>query len=379
MATLPTGTISFLDLQNYYGGTNPISLSEYYGETYQIPSSGTISLNTFRGKPGYYGDRMLGFSGSFAGGGDFTLTISTTGSAASYSNGMSLSIQSEYQGMKGASNATIALFTDHYRTGSSTSGDTDDLDTGSDHIYWVSISNPGTSHGYGGGGPTGLGPVLGYGASNGVSALFGGGVFYVTGGYTYYTGYMHRCTISTTASATATGGVNDISGYGSAGGNCPEGVLSDGTRGVWVGGTVDQTSFTCKMTYQTITSNSNAVLFGILGTDYGYGNTNRRTDNACAEARERGLIAGGYTDNNRTNRIDYITIGTTSNSVNFGDLRYDNSSMGAGGNGNRCVFTGGTNVKTHCDYVNPFSTSNATNFGSLPYSSVNPGHACGNI
>ena len=53
-----TGSISMSDIQNEYGGSNPISLSEYYrGGTYVpvhdntlgIPSSGTISMDDFRG------------------------------------------------------------------------------------------------------------------------------------------------------------------------------------------------------------------------------------------------------------------------------------------------------------------------------------------
>lgn len=54
---LSTGTITMSDLQTEYGGSNPISLSEYYADgTYvpigadSIPSSSTISLNIFRGK-----------------------------------------------------------------------------------------------------------------------------------------------------------------------------------------------------------------------------------------------------------------------------------------------------------------------------------------
>ena len=47
---VPTGTASMLDIQNEFGGTAPISLSEYYGVAAGIPVSGTISINDFRGK-----------------------------------------------------------------------------------------------------------------------------------------------------------------------------------------------------------------------------------------------------------------------------------------------------------------------------------------
>ena len=58
---VPTGAASFLDIQTNFGGSTPISLSEYYaggGLTKSnvgvhapngIPSSGAISVNDFRG------------------------------------------------------------------------------------------------------------------------------------------------------------------------------------------------------------------------------------------------------------------------------------------------------------------------------------------
>lgn len=47
---VPTGTASLLDIQNEFGGSAPISLSEYYGAASGVPTSGTISINDFRGK-----------------------------------------------------------------------------------------------------------------------------------------------------------------------------------------------------------------------------------------------------------------------------------------------------------------------------------------
>lgn len=66
MALQTSGTISLLDLQNEYGGSNPIGMSEYYrGGSYVqsgfyvkgsfialnsgVPTSGTISLGDFYG------------------------------------------------------------------------------------------------------------------------------------------------------------------------------------------------------------------------------------------------------------------------------------------------------------------------------------------
>ena len=47
---VPTGTASLLDIQNEFGGSNPIGINEYYGAASGVPGSGTISINDFRGK-----------------------------------------------------------------------------------------------------------------------------------------------------------------------------------------------------------------------------------------------------------------------------------------------------------------------------------------
>jgi len=60
MALPSTGPLSLNDIQTEFGGTNPISLSEYYaggafvpagtsGTNGAVPSSGTISINNFYG------------------------------------------------------------------------------------------------------------------------------------------------------------------------------------------------------------------------------------------------------------------------------------------------------------------------------------------
>lgn len=89
--TLPTTNVSFSAIQTEFGGSNPISLSEYYrGGTYvktnttmpngTIASSGAISISTFRGAtqgviaPTYSLTRSVG---SVNEGGSFTISFST--------------------------------------------------------------------------------------------------------------------------------------------------------------------------------------------------------------------------------------------------------------------------------------------------------------
>lgn len=49
MALQTSGAISLNDIQAEFGGTNPASLSEYYGADTGIPTSGTISMGDFYG------------------------------------------------------------------------------------------------------------------------------------------------------------------------------------------------------------------------------------------------------------------------------------------------------------------------------------------
>jgi hypothetical protein len=95
-----------------------------------------------------------------------------------------------------------------------------------------------------------------------------------------------------------------------------------------------------------------------------------------------GLIAGGYTPSSgySSASIDKISIPTTSNSSNFGNLTYGRSHMGCGmSNGVRGVFQGGwmgynTANNGKMDYVTIATPGNATNFGTIGYE--NYGSSC---
>jgi hypothetical protein len=49
MALQTSGAISLANIQTEFGGSNPISLSEYYGAASGIPASGAISVSSFYG------------------------------------------------------------------------------------------------------------------------------------------------------------------------------------------------------------------------------------------------------------------------------------------------------------------------------------------
>lgn len=66
MTLQSSGAISLANVQTEFGGSNPISISEYYGAASGVPTSGQISLSDFYGKSASVG--LLGtFGGAISG------------------------------------------------------------------------------------------------------------------------------------------------------------------------------------------------------------------------------------------------------------------------------------------------------------------------
>ena len=78
----------------------------------------------------------------------------------------------------------------------------------------------------------------------------------------------------------------------------------------------------------------------------------------------RGLFAGGEVS---TNVIDYITIATTGNATDFGDLTVGRHNISAVSSGTRAVFMGGKegSILNVMDYVTVATLANAIDFGDL--------------
>ena len=143
-------------------------------------------------------------------------------------------------------------------------------------------------------------------------------------------------------------------------GQASQGGLSSNTRGVYSGFNVYPSSpdHSDVMEYITISTTGNATDFGNL-TDSRYG---------CGGAAStvRGAWMGGQDGTSNSNIIDYITIATTGNATNFGDLtvaRYycagvSNTIRGIGASGE-------TPYKNTMDYITIASTGNATDYGDL--------------
>ena len=86
------------------------------------------------------------------------------------------------------------------------------------------------------------------------------------------------------------------------------------------------------MDYITISSLGNALNFGDLGQD-------RRNCAACSSAL-RGLIAGGHQtpDNSAVNEIEYITLASEGGAIDFGTLTNTKSGFAAAASSTRGLF-----------------------------------------
>ena len=207
----------------------------------------------------------------------------------------------------------------------------------------------------------------------------------------------------------ATGGTASDFGDLTIGGRLGGG-LSNNTRGVMCGG--QRVNTINRIDYITIASAGNANDFGDCATRNDHGGHNsagststrgvytssggggsRRTDiefitigstgngsdfgdlsvarglSAAVFNTTRMVIGGGDTnDDDKTNVIDYITMGSTGNATDFGDLSVARMDLGSASNATRGLFAGGLiyfpNSNT-IDYITIGSTGNATDFGNL--------------
>ena len=218
-----------------------------------------------------------------------------------------------------------------------------------DIIDYVTIATTGNALDFG---DTTQDCVQSGGCSNQVRGLFGGG--YNTP--PTVTGLIQYVTIATKGDTISFGDLTqerfDVAGCASP------------TRGIFGGGKKSPTSENFDIIdYVTIMSTGNAVDFGNL-------TVGRRNPVSCSST-VRGLFAGGFATPLLKNEIDYITIASTGNAQDFGDLTVAKQEMNAGLSDNvRGVFGGGQVPSApirlnSIDYVTIASTGNAQDFGDL--------------
>ena len=138
----------------------------------------------------------------------------------------------------------------------------------------------------------------------------------------------------------------------------PDANASSLTRSVFVGGSSGNV-----MDYVTFTSSGNATDFGDLSTTtVGSSGTSNGT---------RGVIGGGNVSGTISNVMLYLTIATTGNTSDYGDLSVSRSNLAANVNSTtRGVYSGGQGqdgdpVYNNMDYITIASTGNASDFGDL--------------
>ena len=191
------------------------------------------------------------------------------------------------------------------------------------------------------------------GASNGIRGVFAGGY--------NDKDFMEYVTIATEGNAQDFGDLIqrrfDLAG------------LASPTRGIFAGGkftpspTINQMN---SIEYITIASTGNTQDFGDM--------TFASRGPVGTSSQIRGVIGGGFTtspSNASFNSIDFITISTTGNGFDFGDLTSARAEIfGSTSNSLRGVFMGGDNAPggsrvNTIDFVQIQTTGNAVDFGDL--------------
>ena len=140
------------------------------------------------------------------------------------------------------------------------------------------------------------------------------------------------------------------------------GSAASSTRSIFAGGNSPTATNHSTIDYVTIASTGNSEFFGFL--------SQARHGLAGLNSPTRGVFGGGASPG-VSSRIDYVTIATTGNASTFGDLTEGRRYLAACSNGTRGVFGGGhtpspsSQVKNTIDYITIATTGNATDFGDL--------------
>ena len=143
------------------------------------------------------------------------------------------------------------------------------------------------------------------------------------------------------------------------------GAVASSTRGVYtIGG---HPAYTNTIEFITIATTGNGQDFGDLTVDANRGYQDRGS--ICDTTR--GIFSGGFTGSNvLSNTIEFITMATTGNSTNFGDLPVARRGGFGTSNSRLAIFAGGYtpgSFKNAIDQVTIQTTGNATDFGDLVF------------
>jgi len=140
--------------------------------------------------------------------------------------------------------------------------------------------------------------------------------------------------------------------------------VGNSTRGVWASGS-PSSGRSNVMDYITFATTGNATDFGDIAT--------QTASPAGLSSPTRGVIKAGFLAGSPywSNAIDYITTATTGNSTDFGDATYSSYNPGAASSDTRGLIVGGIeqsgngNPSSRIDYITIATTGNASDFGDL--------------
>ena len=141
-------------------------------------------------------------------------------------------------------------------------------------------------------------------------------------------------------------------------------TASSRTRGIFAGSYSNTNQEgTNTIDFVTISSQGNSV-------DFGADMTYKHRGGHSASSSTRGVFGGGFDGSDRTNMIEFITIAHSGNSKDFGDLIQKGLNGGGGyvNSQTRGVFAGGDTPGTKVNviqYITISTTGNAADFGDL--------------
>ena len=178
---------------------------------------------------------------------------------------------------------------------------------------------------------------------------------------------MDFVTIPTAGNATDFGNLTQVK-FGPAG-------AGSKTRAVFMaGGTPSRLS---EIDFVTFSSTGNAADFGNMTVARAAGGM------AGHSSETRALLAAGSTPSSDQNdTIDFITIASTGNGIDFGNLTQSVSGVLASGSSTRCLFPGGSYLPAYAyrntiDVVTIATTGNAVDFG-FDLTTAGGGRCCDN-
>lgn len=297
-----------------------------YGPSPYSAASGSVTPNAYA----YFGGGSLNGSRTS---GVQRVAFGTSGNAASFA---SLTQARSYVGA--CSSSTRGVWAG--------GRDTSDIDVNT--IDYITLASGGGGSDFG---DLTVARIQPAGASNSTRGMFAGGLSPAQTVIDYIT-------IASTGNAINFGSL-PVGIYGAGG-------CASSTRAVWLGGsTSGGDRGRNSIYYVTIATTGNAVSFGEL--------IYKTLDTTACSNSTRGLVMGGRSGAAESpsvvyNTIEYITIASTGNSTDFGDLTQATQYLASAASSTYAIRSGGANAGSATnvmDYVTIASTGNAIDFGDM--------------